>query len=73
MFGYIECNRSKLSSEELERYQGVYCGLCRNLKSRYGELERLRDFEQALHEHIHIENNIIFPRSVELEARCVAW
>ena len=36
-------------------------------------LERLRDFEQALHEHIHIENNIIFPRSVELEARCVAW
>ena len=41
MFGYIECNRSKLSSEELERYQGVYCGLCRNLKSRYGELERL--------------------------------
>ncbi len=41
MFGYIECNRSKLSSEELERYQSVYCGLCRNLKSRYGELERL--------------------------------
>lgn len=41
MFGYIECNRSKLSQEELGRYQSVYCGLCRNLKERYGELERL--------------------------------
>lgn len=41
MFGYIECNRAKLSRKELERYQSVYCGLCRNLKSRYGELERL--------------------------------
>lgn len=41
MFGYIECNRSMLSQEELERYQSVYCGLCRNLKERYGGLERL--------------------------------
>ena len=41
MFGYIECNRSKLSKEELERYQSVYCGLCRNLKERYGGRERL--------------------------------
>lgn len=41
MFGYIECNRSKLSKEEQERYQSVYCGLCRNLKMRYGELERM--------------------------------
>ena len=41
MFGYIECNRSKLSKEELERYQSVYCGLCRNLKERYGGMERL--------------------------------
>ena len=41
MFGYIECNRSKLSKEEEERYQSVYCGLCRNLKMRYGELERM--------------------------------
>ena len=41
MFGYIECNRAKLSQEELARYQSVYCGLCRNLKARYGDLERL--------------------------------
>ena len=23
--------------------------------------------EEALHEHIHLENNIIFPRALELE------
>ncbi len=28
----------------------------------------LRDFEQDLHQHIHLENNILFPRAVELEA-----
>ncbi len=41
MFGYMKCNRAKLSREELARYQSVYCGLCRNLKTRYGEIERL--------------------------------
>jgi regulator of cell morphogenesis and NO signaling len=28
----------------------------------------LRDFEQDLHQHIHLENNILFPRAIELEA-----
>ena len=27
----------------------------------------LRDFEQDLHQHIHLENNILFPRAIELE------
>lgn len=28
----------------------------------------LEDFERDLHEHIHLENNILFPRAVEAEA-----
>jgi regulator of cell morphogenesis and NO signaling len=28
----------------------------------------LREFEQDLHQHIHLENNILFPRAVELES-----
>jgi regulator of cell morphogenesis and NO signaling len=28
----------------------------------------LREFEQDLHQHIHLENNILFPRAIELEA-----
>jgi regulator of cell morphogenesis and NO signaling len=31
--------------------------------------EALTVFEQDLHQHIHLENNILFPRAVELERR----
>ncbi len=27
----------------------------------------LKEFEEDLHEHIHLENNILFPKSIELE------
>lgn len=30
-------------------------------------LDKLKAFEEALHEHIHLENNIVFPRAVEME------
>ena len=27
----------------------------------------LREFEQDLHQHIHLENNILFPRAIQME------
>lgn len=30
-------------------------------------LDRLKDFENDLHRHIHLENNILFPKAIELE------
>ena len=30
-------------------------------------LEKLKAFEAALHHHIHLENNIVFPRAIEME------
>lgn len=30
-------------------------------------LDKLKAFEAALHHHIHLENNIVFPRVIELE------
>ena len=41
MFGYILVNKEELSQEELARYRGCYCGLCRALKMRYGQISRL--------------------------------
>ena len=38
---------------------------CTSLKALY---EDLREFEADLHEHIHLENNILFPRAVEFES-----
>ena len=40
-------------------------GACPTFRGFY---EGLRQFEQDLHQHIHLENNILFPRAIELEA-----
>ena len=40
-------------------------GACPTFRAFY---EGLREFEQDLHQHIHLENNMLFPRAVELEA-----
>ncbi len=41
MFGYVICNKAGLSPEELGRYRSVYCGICRTLGQKYGQLERM--------------------------------
>jgi regulator of cell morphogenesis and NO signaling len=39
---------------------------CISYKTLY---EALEAFEKDLHQHIHLENNILFPRSIEMEAQ----
>lgn len=41
MFGYIRANVADLTEEEKLRYRSWYCGLCRVLKERHGQLGRL--------------------------------
>ena len=41
MFGYVRPVMDKLSEEDRERFQGVYCGLCHTLGKRYGWTARL--------------------------------
>ena len=41
---------------------------CTSYKALYQDL---REFEADLHQHVHLENNILFPRSVELEAAVI--
>ena len=41
---------------------------CTSYKALYQDL---REFEADLHQHVHLENNILFPRSVEMEAAVI--
>lgn len=44
-------------------------GACLSYRALY---DGLREFEQDLHRHVYLENNILFPRAVELESKaCV--
>ena len=39
-------------------------GACNTFRALYAKLE---EFEQDLHQHIHLENNILHPKAIELE------
>ena len=41
-------------------------GACTSFKTLYSALA---EFERDLHQHIHLENNILFPRAIEMERR----
>ena len=41
---------------------------CNTFKALYSEL---KEFEEDLHKHIHLENNILFPKSIDLESQLV--
>lgn len=41
MFGYIIVNKQELKFREFDCYQSCYCGLCQNLKQRYGRLGQM--------------------------------
>lgn len=41
MFGYLAASAELLEQEQFDRYRACYCGLCRSLKERHGQLSRL--------------------------------
>ena len=41
MFGYITADYQALSKDEQEQYRQYYCGLCRALEHRYGNISRM--------------------------------
>jgi len=41
MFGYIVANKAELKIREFDVYQSYYCGLCKQLKARGGNLSRM--------------------------------
>ena len=59
----IEGERFKKISELSGGYKVPSDG-CTTYHATY---EMLEEFERKLHEHIHLENNILFPKAIELE------
>ncbi len=41
MFGYVMASFKELSQEQKDRYQAVYCGICRQIRQRSSNLSRL--------------------------------
>ena len=39
MFGFIRPYKPELRVREVNRFQAVYCGLCHEIKDRYGRLQ----------------------------------
>jgi regulator of cell morphogenesis and NO signaling len=55
--------------ETIRRFSSSYTipsDACTTYRITYQELEA---FEQDLHKHVHLENNILFPKAVELEEK----
>ena len=41
MFGYIRPVKEELKIREFTRYRSIYCGLCKEIKTKYGNIPRL--------------------------------
>lgn len=76
-FGTIESPIAMMTSEheaagamlaEIRRLSDDYTtpvGACPTYHAYY---DGLKEFEQDLHQHIHLENNVLFPRAIAMEA-----
>ena len=70
MFGYIIANTDDLSQEEKDRYQQVYCGLCRELGKRHGQLSRLSlNYDMTF--LILMLSSLYEPKEENGEIRCI--
>ena len=41
MFGYVNVNWKELDQAQKDRYQSVYCGICRGIREQSGQMARL--------------------------------
>ena len=71
MFGYLTADISRLTEEELKRYKACYCGLCRCIKDRQGQLARLSlNYDMTF--LIMLLSSLYEPEEESGEARCMA-
>lgn len=70
MFGIAVARLDQVSDEEKNRYQALYCGLCRALKQRYGQVSRATlSYDLAF--YIMLCNSLYEPVELQGEERCI--
>ncbi len=68
----LEHDNSAAALHEIRKLTGNY-QLPPDACNSYGTLyERLRSFESDIHQHVHLENNVLFPRAVAMEGAVVS-
>jgi len=70
MFGYLAADLRYLTEEQALRYKGCYCGLCRTLKLRHGELSRLT-LNYDLTFLVLLLGSLYEPEETEERGRCL--
>ena len=79
-FGSIESPIAMMTSEhdaagalvaEIRRLSDNYTTPVEACPTYHAYYDGLKEFEQDLHQHIHLENNILFPRAIAMEAATV--
>lgn len=71
MFGYLAAQADKLTEEQFARYRSCYCGLCKALKDRHGQLSRLT-LNYDLTFALLLLNSLYEPEERSGELRCAA-
>lgn len=71
MFGIVTAHLSKVDDAEKARYRELYCGLCRALKSRYGQVSRVV-LTYDLTFYIMLVNSLYEPHEEKGAERCIA-
>lgn len=69
MFGYISANQSALDKQAQARYRAYYCGLCRALKERHGQIGRMTLSNDLTFLFILL-SSLYEPKETLAEARC---
>ncbi len=70
MFGYIVANKDIMTEEQLARYKGCYCGLCKSLKENRGTLSRMTlTYDMTF--LILLLSSMYEPEETQGEERCV--
>ena len=71
MFGYLVANTELLDEKQQQRYKACYCGLCRSLKERHGQLSRMTlNFDMTF--LVLLLGSLYEPEEQQAEGKCIA-